>query len=325
MSNVGLAGSSLVVKSAATVVVVYRDGLKSLQRCLKCLRLQVAAPKRVFVIDNSEKGELQGLDLGNAEIVRANGNIGFAAGNNLGLAADETDFIALLNPDAFPEPYWLDKLLDAAQRHPDHAAFGSLQLGEENPQILDGLGDTYHPSGVFRREGHGRRRDEYGELQPHEIFSPCAAAALYRRDALLAAGGFDEDFFCYGEDVDLGFRLRLAGWKSMLVPDAIVRHVGSASSGGQRSEFASYQGHRNMVWVYVKNMPGFLFWLFLPLHLLANIASVIILTLRGQGKVAWRAKRDAIRGLPKMWKKRKAIQSKRVASIWDILRALSWH
>jgi len=80
-----------------------------------------------------------------------------------------------------------------------------------------------------------------------------------------------------------------------------------------------------MVWVYVKNMPGFLFRLFLPLHLLANIASVIVLTLRGQGKVAWRAKRDAIKGLPKMWKKRKAIQSKRVASIWDILRAVSWH
>ncbi len=129
---------------------------------------------------------------------------------------------------------------------------------------------------------------------------------------------------CYGEDVDLGFRLRLAGWKAMLVPDAVVRHVGSASSGGQRSEFASYHGHRNMVWVYVKNMPGFLFWLFLPLHILANLASMIVLTLRGQGKVAWRAKRDAIKGLPKIWKKRKAIQSKRVASIWDILRVLSW-
>ncbi len=88
-----------------------------------------------------------------------------------------------------------------------------------------------------------------------------------------------------------------------------MQHVGSASSGGQRSEFASYHGHRSLVWVYVKNMPGILSWLFLPLHILANIASVIVLTLRAQGKVAWRAKRDAIKGFPKMWKKRKAIQA----------------
>ncbi len=110
----------------------------------------------------------------------------------------------------------------------------------------------------------------------------------------------------------------------MMVPNAGVRHVVSASSGGQRGEFASYHGHRNMVWVYVKNMPGFLFWLFLPLHILANLASVLVLTLRGQAKVAWPAKRDAIQDLPAMRKKRQAIQAKRVASIWDIWRALSW-
>jgi GT2 family glycosyltransferase len=293
-------------------------------RCTKCIGAQSNCADHLLVIDNSEERELQGLELCGMEVLRADGNIGFATGNNLGIATALSDFVVLVNPDAFPDPTWLEYLLDAAARYPECAAFGSLQLFDENPEVLDGLGDAYHPSGVFRREGNGQRRAEYGNLQPREIFSPCAAAALYRRDALLAVGGFDEDFFCYGEDVDLGFRLRLAGWKSMLVPDAVVRHVGSASSGGQRSDFASYHGHRNMVWVYVKNMPGLLFRLFLPLHILANIASVIVLSLRGQGKVAWRAKRDAIKGLPKMWKKRKAIQAKRVASIWDILRALSW-
>ena len=278
----------------------------------------------VLIVDNSEKADLKTTELGNAGLLHPSENIGFAAGNNLGIANTDSEFIALLNPDAFPEPGWLDSLLKAADANPQCAAFGSVQLLDDDPEILDGIGDSYHPSGVFRRQAHGRRRDEYGELQKHEIFSPCAAAALYRRHALEAVGGFDEDFFCYGEDVDLGFRLRLAGWKSMLVPYAIVRHVGSASSGGQRSEFASYHGHRNMVWVFVKNMAGSLFWLFLPLHILANLASVLVLTLRGQGKVAWCAKRDAIRGLPAMWKKRQAIQSKRVASIKDIWRVLSW-
>jgi len=288
------------------------------------LEKQSTPPERIIVVDNSDRGELCCLDASRVQVLRASGNIGFAAGNNLGLANANSEFIALLNPDAFPEPDWLGNLLKAAKANPRCAAFGNVQLLDKNPELLDGIGDSYHPSGIFRREGHGRRRDEYSELHSREIFSPCAAAALYRRDALVAAGGFDEDFFCYGEDVDLGFRLRLAGWKSMLVPDAVVRHVGSASSGGQRSEFASYHGHRNMVWVYVKNMPGVLFWLFLPLHILANLASGIVLTLRGQGKIAWRAKRDAIKGIPAMWKKRQAIQSKRVASIKDIWRAFSW-
>lgn len=313
-----------MVLSKAAIIIVYRSDPAVLIRCIKGLEQQSVPSQRVIIVDNSEEADLKTMDLGNAEVLRCSGNIGFAAGNNFAIANADHEFIALLNPDAFPESSWLEDLLKAAKEAPQCAAFGSVQLLDETPEILDGIGDSYHASGVFRREGHGRRRSEYSGLQPRKIFSPCAAAALYRREALQAVCGFDEDFFCYGEDVDLGFRLRLAGWKSMLVPDAVVRHVGSASSGGQRSEFASYHGHRNMVWVYVKNMPGFLFWLFLPLHLLANLASMLVLTLRGQGKVAWRAKRDAIKGLPSMWKKRQTIQSKRVASSKDIWRALSW-
>lgn len=309
-----------------SVILVNWQSLGSLPRCLQSLHEQSVHPARILLVDNSGDRGCFGLkrDFPALEIVPAGRNLGFAAANNLGLASCETRFVALLNPDAFAEPEWLERLLAAAESHPQCAAFGSVQLLDEAPEILDGIGDSYHPSGIFRREGHGRRCSEYGDLQPRDIFSPCAAAALYRRDALQAVGGFDEDFFCYGEDVDLGFRLRLAGWKAMLVPEAMVRHVGSASSGGQRSDFASYHGHRNMVWVYVKNMPGFLFWLFLPLHMLANLASMLFLTIRGQGKIAWRAKRDAIRGLPIMWKKRQATQSKRVASIKNIWCALFW-
>lgn len=310
--------------SKAVIVIVYRSDPAVLLRCIKSLEQQSVPSQRVIIVDNSEEADLKTIDLGNAEVLRCSGNIGFAAGNNFAIANAESEFIALLNPDAFPEPSWLENLLKVAKETPQCAAFGSVQLLDETPEILDGIGDSYHPSGVFRREGHGRRRDKYSDLQPREIFAPCAAAALYRRDALQAVGGFDEDFFCYGEDVDLGFRLRLAGWNSMLVADAVVRHVGSASSGGQRSDFATYHGHRNMVWVYFKNMHGVLFWLFLPLHILANLASLIVLTLRGQGKIGLRAKIDAIKGLPKMWQKRQAIQSKRVASISDIWRVLSF-
>ena len=309
-----------------TVIIVNYDSLTCLKRCLGQLQLQTFRPAHTLVIDNSDGGDCCDLatEFPDIEIVMTSRNIGFSAANNLGFAKCRTSLTALLNPDAFPESDWLANIVAAASRNPQAACFGSVQLSDDSTGIIDGLGDSYSTGGVFKREGHGKSVRGLGGIQARQIFSPCAAAALYRRDAILNAGGFDEDFFCYGEDVDLGFRLRLAGWISMLVPGAVVRHVGSASSGGPRSEFASYHGHRNMVWVYVKNMPGFLFWLFLPLHIFANCVSVIVLTIRGQGKVAWRAKRDAIKGLPAMWKKRQAIQSQRVASLQDIWRALSF-
>ena len=153
-------------------------------------------------------------------------------------------------------------------------------------------------------------------------FSPCAAAALYRCSALLKSRGFDEDYFCYVEDVDLGFRMRLAGYSCLYVPQSIAYHVGSGTTGGQHSDFSVYHGHRNLVWTFVKDMPGVLFWLLLPLHVLLNLVSIVWFAVRGRGGVIWRVKRDALLGLPKMWHKRQEIQSKRVATVSEIWRVL---
>jgi len=116
--------------------------------------------------------------------------------------------------------------------------------------------------------------------------------------------------------------LRLAGHRCLYVPKSVVHHVGSGTTGGQHSDFAVYHGHRNLVWTFVKNMPGLLFWLLLPLHLVLNLASIIWFTFRGQGRVILRAKRDALLGLPKMWRKRQQIQKSRIASIGDIWQVL---
>lgn len=159
-------------------------------------------------------------------------------------------------------------------------------------------------------------------MDVEKIFCPSAAAALYRRIALDQIGGFDDDYFCYVEDVDLGFRLRLAGYSAVYVPDAIVRHIGSATTGGQHSDFAVYHGHRNLVWTYIKDMPGILFWALLPLHLILNLVTVVYFGIRGQGRVILRAKWDAVVGIPKMWRKRHVIQQNRVASVIDIWKVL---
>jgi GT2 family glycosyltransferase len=306
-----------------TVIIVNWNCGDLLRRCLSDLLRQTVPPERILVMDN-------GSSDGSAEMVAGlpgvtvrmlGANLGFAAGNNRAFAECDTEFVALLNPDAFPEPDWLEKLLAAARAYPDAAAFGSRQMAEEMDGVVDGLGDVYHFSGLVWRRGHGRSL-EPSDLVSCEIFSPCAGAALYRRAALAEVGGFDEDFFCYVEDVDLGFRLRLTGYRSLYVPDAVVHHVGSATTGGQHSDFSVYHGHRNLVWTYVKNMPGWLFWAFLPAHLLLHFVTLIHFTLSGQGRVIWRAKRDALTGIPGMWRKRKQLQAIRRASLADIWRVL---
>lgn len=311
--------------SRYTLIVVNWNSWDLLSRCLEKLKVQTFQDFTVLVVDNaSEQPAPQGLLDGysNVTLIQNTSNVGFAAANNQAFALlKDTEWVVLLNPDAFPEANWLKRLIEAAAENPGFSMFASRQLMEGARHLLDGDGDAYHISGLVWREGHGSKQFD-APHQTHEIFSPCAAAGFYRKDALSSANGFDEDFFCYVEDVDIGFRLRLMGHRCLLIPDAVVHHIGSASTGGQHSDFSVYHGHRNLVWTFVKNMPGALFWLLLPLHLLMNLITVAVFIARGQGEVILRAKWDAIKGLPQAWAKRKQIQAGRVATIGEIWRVL---
>jgi GT2 family glycosyltransferase len=307
--------------NVAVLVVNWNAG-PLLDRCLAALAAQQRQPNRVIIVDNgsSDHSLLHAAErLRGAELIRLRENVGFARANNIAAAAaPEADAYALLNPDAFAEPEWLKALVSAASRHDDVAAFASRMLLDSSPQHLDGAGDSYHVSGRAWRIGHGHVDGPAGWYE-REIFAPCAAAALYRRDAFDDAGGFDERYFCYFEDVDLGFRLRLRGHRALYVPDAVVRHVSSALSG-YRSDFAVYHGERNAVWTFAKNMPGPLLWRYLPQHVLLNVAALLFYPWRGQGRVVWRAKRDALLGLKTILAERQRVQrTRRVAG--DTLRA----
>ena len=173
-------------------------------------------------------------------------------------------WIVLLNPDAFPEPDWLECLVAAAERHSEFSFFGCRMLLADTPELLDGTGDVHHVSGMCWRRDY-RVPTALGVAEADEIFGPCAAAALYSRRALDEVGGFDEAYFCYHEDVDLAFRLRLRGHRCRYVPEAVVRHV-SSGIAGVRSDFATYHGERNLVWTYFKDTPAVLFWSYLPMR-----------------------------------------------------------
>jgi GT2 family glycosyltransferase len=317
--------SSVPASASVSVIIVNWNSGELLSRCISSLLQQTVLSREIIVFDNASTDDSIECIFDQYPMVRvieSKRNLGFAAANNLAIqdASSDSDWFVLLNPDAFPEPDWLEALLSAATTHPEYSFFGSRLMDANSPAVADGIGDVYHSSGLVWRAGHGRELGTESSIA-REIFSPCAAAAMFRKDAFLAAGGFDEDYFCYVEDVDLGFRLRLLGHRCWYVPDSVALHVGSAVTG-RRSDFSIYHGHRNLVWTFVKNMPGVFFWLLLPLHVALNLVSISWFTIRGQGAVILRSKRDALLGLPKMWRKRQQIQKARVASVRDIWRVL---
>jgi GT2 family glycosyltransferase len=309
--------------NVAVIVVDWNSG-DLLDRCLSALARQTVQPRRVIVVDNASASETRlrvRMDGSRLELVRLSENLGFAAGNNRGIAlASDAEWIALLNPDAFPEPDWLENLLAAAAAHTEYSSFASRQVMAGDPTLLDGTGDSYAVSGLAWRRDYGRRAAGRREKQ-EEVFGPCAAAALYRRSALNEAGGFDEHFFCYFEDVDLAFRLRLAGRRCLYVPEAVVHHIGSGISG-HRSDFSVYHGHRNLVWTFCKNMPAPLLARYWPHHLAVNGLSVIHFTRQGRGRVILKAKRDALRGMPRVLRQRRAIQAGRRADLANLRRMM---
>jgi GT2 family glycosyltransferase len=308
-----------------SVIIVNWNGEQFIEQCLAALMAQTIKPHEILLVDNaSSDGSVEiARRFPSVTLITLDQNTGFAQGNNLAIAAvsGASEWVALINPDAFAHPRWLETLLVEVNLNPAFNMFGSKLVNAADPTLLDGAGDVYHVSGLVWRMGHGSSVMT-SEENAYEVFSPCAAAALYRRSSLLEAGCFDEDYFCYVEDVDLGFRLRLAGHRCLYVPQSVAAHVGSGTTGGAHSDFSVYHGHRNLVWTFVKNMPGILFWTLLPLHIMLNMMTVAYFIFRDQGSVILRAKRDAIRGLPRMWRKRRETQAKRVASISEIWRVL---
>lgn len=317
----------------ASIVIVNYNGGEHLAACVSALTEQTLTDFEVVVVDNASNDNSLEHAIraagGDPRFVfdRAGANLGFAAGNNRGIARSRGSLIVTLNPDAFPERDWLSTLCAAASERPDVAMFGSLQLTADGTDRLDGAGDRYLAFGIPWRDRNPARLDRArtAHRPSFATFAPCAAAAAYRREAFEAVGGFDDDFFCYVEDVDLAFRLRLAGHCCLQLTDAKVRHVGGASSGGELSDFARFHGTRNLIWCFAKNMPGALLTVMLPLHLAALAILVLKAAGRGQAGTTVRAIASAWRGLPDIRKKREMAQAARTASNCDIAHSLDWN
>ena len=308
----------------ATILIVAYRARETAARLAAALDALTVKPAAILVLENGspEDERVDPADLpAGAELIVSEENLGFAAGNNRLAAQAATEWLVLLNPDAFPRPDWLAELIAAAERHPDADLFGSTQWVAGAPGVLDGAGDVMNAFGVPYRGGYGKRMDAPAE---GEVFAPCAAAMMIRRDVFAGLGGFDEDYFCYVEDVDLGYRARLAGRRAIQVSAAEVDHVGYGATG-RRSEFATYHGARNRFWCFFKNTPGWLAWVLAPVHLALTGVFWLSAARFRQFLLFGRAIRDALAGWPRLMEKRRAVQAGRAASIGEIVRALSWN
>lgn len=308
-------------------IVVNWNGKDYLGECIEAINSQSRQDFEIILVDNaSTDGSVENVEARwpGVRLIKLDTNTGFAFANNFGANQAKGKWLALVNNDAFLAPDWMEQMLEAAELNPEYSFFASRLMRTSEPQILEASGDICHVS------CHAWHRDqnqpvERAQRETDEVFSPSAAAALYHKEQFLEVEGFDERYFSHHEDVDLGFRLRLRGYRCLYVPDAVARHIGSASFGVE-SNRTVYQVHRNTVWTYFKNMPAGLLWKYLFAHLVSSLVFLIYYTLRGQWKAIWLANFDALRGLPAIFHQRKVIQDSRQIDASDLLNVLdrSW-
>jgi GT2 family glycosyltransferase len=308
-------------------LIVTWNGQKYLESCLRSVAVQTYRDFEVLLVDNGSNDDgwkiASSLLIGIPHRIRQlERNAGFAAANNIGAHMARGRWLALLNQDAYPAGDWLAQLMEAVEQFPGFACYASAQLSAVDRTRIDGAGDAYFHSGLAWRKLHGAPV-EFLPHHPYEVFSACAAAALYDRAAFLRAGGFEEEYFAYQEDVDLGFRLRLAGERCLFVPGAVAYHE-CASSRPESADQRIYLGHRNLELTYLTDMPTPLLIATLPCHLLYLAGALLLFLAGGKGVVYLRAKQDAWKMAPWIRDRRRRIQRTRVIRSRAILRQMNF-
>lgn len=309
----------------------------ALEQCLRSLEAQTLREFEVIIVDNSGQrlaGRAEGASA--ARIIENDRNVGFGAAINQGLHASHAPFLATLNDDAAAHPGWLASLTRAMAAAPRVGMCASqVRLASEG--LLDSAGMLICADGSSKQRGHLQPPEDY--VRAGDVLLPSACAALYRRTMLENVGGFDEDFFLYCEDTDLGLRARWAGWNCVYVPEAVVDHRYSHSAG-RASPLKAYYVERNRLFLVVKNFPaGALtrvpfvslaryFWHFAAIVQGRGAAA----RFRAEGNSGWRLLLFVLRAhlavlgsWSSLWKKRRAIRGTAEIDPGEFCRLLRQH
>ncbi len=237
-----------------SIVIPTWNGADLLEACLRSLRAQTFSAFEVVVVDNGSTDRTRAMLAGGfpeVQLVALPENRGFAPATNAGLRAARGEILVCLNNDVECDPGWLGALVAALDARPAVGSVASKMMDARRPGIVDAAGDGMalvawnigrgQPDGPRWREGR-------------EVLSACAGAAAYRRALLDRVGLLDEAFFAWFEDVDLGIRAQLAGFRCWYEPAAVVHHKGSATAE-RMSDAKTFYTVRNGMYLFFKTMP----------------------------------------------------------------------
>lgn len=273
-----------------TIVIPNYNGARFLDACLRSLKKQTVKSK-VIIVDNGSTDN--GIEALRNELVKhkerypevsifeLQSNTGFANAVNVGIKLADTEYVLLLNNDTVSDERMTQNLVGAIEGKKKVFSVGAKMLQMKDPHNIDDSGDLYCALGWAFSPGRDKNKESYGKRA--EVTSACAGAAIYRRELLLELGGFDEAHFCYLEDVDLGYRARIHGYKNIYEPSAIVYHAGSGTSGSRYNVFKEELTAGNNLYLIYKNMPAVQILINLPLILLGLIIKQIYFLKKGLG------------------------------------------
>jgi GT2 family glycosyltransferase len=251
-----------------------------LEACLRALESQTVDEFEVVVIDNSGAGRVQMANppfSSRVRVIANDHNVGFGAAINQAFRASSAPYLATLNDDAVADPRWLETLLADADAHPQIGMFAS-EVRLAGTEALDSAGMLIASDGSSKQAAPPRLTNA------NDTLFPSGSAALYRRAMLDEIGLFDESFFLYCEDTDLGLRAQWAGWGCRYVPGAVVEHRYSHTAG-RASPLKAYYVERNRLYTIVKNFPAGML-LVAPFASIARYFWHVAALLFGRGKAA---------------------------------------
>lgn len=309
------------MESRATVIIPTLQADSTLDECIRSLEAQTLTDFEVIVIDNSGTGRASAIESvrRRARVIENPANVGFGAAVNQGIRASSSEFVVTLNDDAVMHPGCLESLVRAAgTRYEIGMCAPRIQIRGEDR--LDSAGMLLCRDGSSKQRGHLDPPSRYSRFQ--QVLLPSGCAALYRRDLLDEVGLFDESFFLYCEDTDLGLRARWKLWECVYVPDAVVEHRYSHSAG-RASSLKAYYVERNRLFLLVKTFPARELAA-APLVSCARYLWHAAYLLRGRGKaaehtagrgsaagLAWyviKAHASVVKALPRLLRERRKIQ-----------------
>ena len=241
-----------------SVVTPNYNGEKFLKTFFESLNEDCEYIDEVIIVDNGSNDKSKEYIKSNSfnfpvVLIENSENMGFSPAVNQGILQAKNEFVFSLNNDTEVRKGSIKALVDLISSSEDIFSVQAKMLQYKNKELIDDVGDEYNLLAWTKKTGENHKSSEYGEVK--EIFSSCAGAAMYKKSVLNEIGMFDDNFFAYMEDVDLAIRSRINGYRNLLCPDAIVYHIGSATSGSRYNEFKVRLAARNNVWVVYKNLP----------------------------------------------------------------------